>query len=349
MPDRRLSVIVPVRDAIATLPTSLEALLPAAAELDAEVIVVDDASSDGGGALAEERGATVVRTAGPLGPSAARNLGAARSSGAILFFVDADVVIHADAIGRVVRCLDENPHVAAIFGSYDVQPEAEGLVTQYRNLLHHFVHQHGRAEASTFWSGCGAVRREVFDSLGGFDELRYPRCIEDIELGYRMRAAGYSIRLDRELLCRHLKRWTLLSMIRTDVFCRALPWADLDRQRGASADDLNITLGQRVSVALVGLAVAAVSIAPFFPWSLVVGASLLCAVLVLNARLYGFFASQRGLPFAAACVPLHLLYFLYSGTSYLAVALAATAGRRMTDWNGLKPAWGDRKGEDVSG
>ena len=58
------------------------------------------------------------------------------------------------------------------------------MVSQYRNLLHHFVHQHGHAEASTFWAGCGAIRRAAFDAVGGFDAARFPRpSIEDIELG----------------------------------------------------------------------------------------------------------------------------------------------------------------------
>ena len=84
------------------------------------------------------------------------------------------------------------------------------MVSQYRNLLHHFVHQEGNPEASTFWAGCGAVRRAAFDAVAGYDEARFRRpSIEDIELGYRLRRAGYRIRLDRDLQCTHLKRWRL--------------------------------------------------------------------------------------------------------------------------------------------
>ena len=57
--------------------------------------------------------------------------------------------------------LREEPGIAAVFGSYDDEPGAPNLVSQYRNLLHHFVHQTGRTEASTFWTGCGAVRRDA--------------------------------------------------------------------------------------------------------------------------------------------------------------------------------------------
>ena len=309
--------------------------------------MVDDASSDGTAERAEELGATVLRLEENLGASATRNRGAAHAIGDTLLFVDADVVVHEDAVSRVVRFFDEHPTVAAVFGSYDVQPEARGLVTQYRNLLHHYVHQHGQVEASTFWTGCGAIRREVFEALGGFDEVEYPNCIEDIELGYRLRAAGHSIHLDRELLCTHLKRWTLLSTIRTDVFCRAIPWADLNRNRQLAVDDLNIRASQRLSVALVGLALIAFVVGFFQPWGLVVTGGLLLGILALNAGLFCFFARQRGLLFAAGCVPLHLTYFLYSGVSYLCVVAAGVVGRRLTDWNGPKrPApSADRVGE----
>ena len=45
----------------------------------------------------------------------------------------------------------------------------------------------------------------------------------------------------------------------------------------------------------------------------------LLTVVVLNRALFAFLRRQRGLGFALACVPLHLLYFLYSGLSYLFV------------------------------
>ena len=44
------------------------------------------------------------------------------------------------------------------FGSYDDTPTDRGFVSRYKNLLHHYVHQTARREASTFWTGLGAVR-----------------------------------------------------------------------------------------------------------------------------------------------------------------------------------------------
>jgi hypothetical protein len=84
------------------------------------------------------------------------------------------------AIRRVVKAFEDDPALAAVFGSYDRRPRAPGLVSQYRNLLHHYTHQIGNPEAGTFWSGCGAIRRSVFVGVGGFDAARFPRpSIED--------------------------------------------------------------------------------------------------------------------------------------------------------------------------
>src|SRR5207248_1489810 len=85
-----ISVIVPARDARATLGACLDALrregIPG---LDAELLVIDDASTDGMARAATRWGAQVIMGNG-RGPAAARNLGAHAARGAILVFLDAD-------------------------------------------------------------------------------------------------------------------------------------------------------------------------------------------------------------------------------------------------------------------
>lgn len=315
-----ISVIIPVYNNTRDLPECLSAVKASAKNSDTEIIVVDDASTDETPSVAASIGVRVLRLERNSGPAAARNLGARHARGEILFFVDADVVLAPGALDRAVRILDTRPELAAVFGSYDARPRAHGLVSQYRNLLHHFVHQQGNPEASTFWAGCGAIRREIFLAVGGFDAERFPRpSIEDIELGVRLRRAGHRILLDREIQGTHLKRWKLGAVIRTDITCRAIPWSRLILDSRQAPDDLNLKRGQRVSVALVALSAAVLPLALWRVDLLVLPIAALLTVLVLNRDLFAFFGRQRGLRFAIACVPLHLLYFLYSGLSYLFV------------------------------
>ena len=313
----RVSVIVPVYNGAKALRECLSAL--AGSRAISEVIVVDDASTDDSAAIAAEMGASVHRLPRNSGPSAARNRGARQARGDILFFVDADLVLMPGAVERIVRLFDADQTLSAVFGSYDGRPRVKGIVSEYRNLLHHYVHQKGNVEASTFWGACGAIRRRVFQEVGGFDEKHFPRCVEDIELGYRLRRAGHRIRLDKDLQGTHLKRWTLGSLIRTDVGCRACPWARLILERRNAPDDLNLKSGQRASVVLVGLAALGVMLAPFSLMFLDVSAVSLILVLILNRDLYRFFHRYGGLRFAAASVFLHILYYLYGGLTYLYV------------------------------
>jgi hypothetical protein len=262
-------------------------------------------------------GVRVLHLTQNSGPAAARNYGASQAEGDILFFVDADVVIAPDAVRRLTTQFAERADLAAIFGSYDARPRASGVISRYRNLLHHFVHQQGKTEAATFWAGCGAIRRVVFEAVGGFDARRFPRpSIEDIELGYRLYHATHRILLDKALQGTHLKRWTLWSVVRTDVCCRAIPWARLMFERPPPPADLNLKPGQRLSVALVGLASSCLLLAVFWGALLGLGAVALLGVLLLNRDLFGFFRRQHGLGFAMLCFALHLLHYLYSGLSY---------------------------------
>lgn len=319
MCSKRISVIVPVYNNVRDLRECLGALI-AASWPEVELIVVDDASTDETPEVAEQMGVRVLRLDQNSGPGAARNCGARHAKGDILFFVDSDVVVMPEAVRHVARVFAEHPDLAVVFGSYDDRPRAPGVVSQYRNLLHHFVHQHSRPEASTFWAGCGAVRRAAFEEVGGFDETFTPTCsVDDIELGYRLHRAGYKILSDKTLQGTHLKKWTLRSVIVTDITHRAVPWSRLILASRHAPDDLNLKGGQRLSLVLVGLACLFLLLAAVRIELLALAALALFGVVIINRGLYTFFFRQRGVRFAAICIPLHFLYYLYSGLSYLYV------------------------------
>jgi len=314
-----ISIIVPVynnpKDLLECLSALKASFLP-----DSEIIVVDDASTDDIASIGALMGVRLFRLTRNSGPAAARNYGTRQAQGEIFFFVDADVALAPGAVHRVRRVFEAPPDLAAVFGSYDARPRAKGLVSQYRNLLHHFVHQNGNPDASTFWAGCGAIRRSVFEETGGFDEARFPRpSIEDIELGYRLRRAGHRILLDKGLQGTHLKKWTLWSLLRTDIMHRAVPWSRLILESKRPVHELNLKPGQRLSCALVGLAIAFLLLAPLRIEMLVLSAAALLGVVVVNQELYAFFFRRRGFLFALACIPLHLLYYIYTGLSFLIV------------------------------
>jgi GT2 family glycosyltransferase len=292
-----LSAIVPATNDPPTLERCVAAIR-AAEEPPEEILVVD-------------------RAAAP-GPAAARNEGAGRATGDVLVFVDADVVPHADAFRRIRRGFDGDPALTALFGSYDDAPEAPGLVSTFRNLLHHHVHQDGGGPTSTFWAGLGAVRRDAFAAVGGFDADRYRvPAVEDIDLGLRLCAGGGRIVLDPAVQGTHLKAWSLTEMVRTDFSRRGVPWTELLLRRGAPFTVLNLGWRHRLSAlaSVAGMAGVATARPRLF------GAGI-AALLGLNIRFYGLLLRRQGLTHATAGIGLHALHHL------TAIAAAATAATR---------------------
>ena len=302
-----VSVIVPVFNGEQHLGRCLDALR-ASQVPPLEILVVDDGSTDRSAAIARSSGAEVLAMEARSGPARARNRGAASARGDILHFVDADVAVHPDTVGRIMGAFASAPDLQALMGSYDDVPDDRSLISLYKNLLHHYVHQHGRRRAMTFWAGCGAVRRPVYLRLGGMNEAYNRPSIEDIELGYRLYRAGLACELRPEIQATHLKRWTLLSLIRTDVFCRAAPWTELMIDAGIYPDDLNFSYSHKAGTVLA-LAIPLVLVAAMSqPLTLVVAFGLLLAFAWLNRDLYRLFHARGGLRLGLAALPLHLLY-----------------------------------------
>lgn len=427
-------MVIPVYNSADTLTRCLASVAASRRQPD-ECIVVDDGCTDGSAEIARSAGVRVVSVPnGPTGPGNARNVGAAAATGDVLFFLDADVTAHEDTIGKVAETFEGDRTIDAAFGSYDDNPDAADFLSRYKNLFHHFVHQHARPEAVTFWGACGAVRRGVFRALGGFDARQYPRpSIEDIEFGYRLRSAGHRTVLNKKMQIRHLKRWTMRGLIKTDIFDRGMPWTRLALRDRRLPDDLNLGFSQRLSAFLLCAVVAYLSLIAVFHDALVlplilalfmllagnwseetphfqmsrraqiltylliagIGALsiragqarmlpflgllifvllidrwatrpewrlrravfavmvlsllvsvvsvlshfsirlggpfllLVCVIMAINYRFYGFFMQRQGIAFTIAVIPFHLLYYLYSIVSFVfGICLYMIDGRR---------------------
>ena len=322
-----VSVIMPVFNGTEFIRKSLP---PLAAMKDrgeiTELIVVDDSSTDDTATVASELGARVIPSGGRLGPGAARNIAAREATGEILWFVDADVIVHENAASVMkTGYLDES--VVAVFGSYDDKPPAQNFLSQYKNLVHHYIHQGARKEASTFWSGCGTVRKDAFLEQGGFDVELFKRpSIEDIELGYRLIAAGGKLILLTDMQCTHLKEWRFMNLLHTEVFCRAIPWSRLMLNRGGLDNDLNVGIGERVKAVLAALLALAILLSLLGPLSWLYPFLMLLVVVIANIEIGKRFLRRKGVLFAAGGILFHQFYFLYSSMAFAWVVLEVKLG-----------------------
>lgn len=335
-----ISVIVPAFNAAHYLTRALPPLVALRDRgLIDEVIVVDDCSPDPETTEAARRlGATVLRTARNGGPGAARNLAAREAHGDILWFVDADVIAHETGPEKLREAF-RDAETGAVFGSYDNAPPEKNFASTYKNLVHRFYHQRAREDSESFWSGCGAVRRSVLADLDGFEEWRMGRpTVEDVELGHRIRQAGWKIRLVPDLLGTHLKRWTLAEVIRTDIFMRAVPWSNLILSGRSVSNDLNVSTAERARAVIACLWAMSIAAMPqHLPFGALAFLTLSGIVAAINAPLFVFFLEERGASFALRAVLYHQLYYLYSSATFAICAVryrlggdrsAATAARK---------------------
>jgi len=289
-----------------------------------EVIVVADGRSDGSWRLAKEKGCKTVVLDETGGPGRARNIGAESARGDILLFLDADVLVQKDIVEHIRELFVQSGDLDAIIGSYDNNPTEKNFISQYRNLLHHFIHQTAREDASTFWGACGAIKRVVFLQEGGFDERYKTPSIEDIDLGYRLKEKGCTILLRKQLQVTHMKRWDFISMLKTDIFSRSIPWARLLLKKNGIINDLNLSLSARLSTAVVFFLLLSPLTWAISPYSSIFMVCCFALLLTLNRNFYTLLWQRHGSIFMFKALPLHWLYFFYSCLSFLYVLFSYT-------------------------
>jgi glycosyltransferase involved in cell wall biosynthesis len=315
MPDAliTLSVIIPVYNGEETIAACLNSLY-ASTYQDFETIVVDDGSTDGTTTVVKGFPCKLMECAVNGGPGAGRNLAAAHAAGRILFFLDADILIEPHTLSRIVAAFDSHPEISVLFGSYHSDCVPTDFYSRYKNLLHHYTHQNSREDATTFWSGAGAIRREAFFAVGGFDP-RW-RFLEDVEMGLRLSQAGHRIRLDKRLFCYHCKRYTLFGLIRSDVIGRAIPWTRLILATRRVRNDLNTQTHNMLSVPLSFVLLAGLPAIVIWQGALV-WAGLFALLVWLNRGFLGFVRRERGVGFASCATLMCWVGYLYSGVGLL--------------------------------
>ena len=306
-----LSVVVSIRDSGSTLREVLAAIR--ASELPRpsyEIIVVDDASTDGSVAIAARYADTVVKLSGRgSGPAYARNRGVELARGEVVAFVDGDVVVRPDTLPRMLATLVERPDIDAVSASHDENSGAPNFISQYWNLLLRFGEQRHSGRCAQFAPGCGAVRRRAFLSAGMYDEWRFATaCLESVELGERLLGAGKGVLLSSELKVTHLRKWDLRSVCqevwgRSTLLARSLGYL---RMREAAPSEVVFTLSCMLTpaVAMLGTLMLAAAFVP--PSHATKGVVALMVLLLTNLPLHRFYTSARGFGFAIVSAPLHI-------------------------------------------
>jgi glucosyl-3-phosphoglycerate synthase len=162
----RVTVCIPARDEAMTVAGVVEPVASLLEDLVDELIVVDDCSADGTGAIAEAFGARVVRRDAAPGKGAAMAAGLAASTGDIVVFLDADVRnFGSHYVTRLVEPLVADPAFVMVNGTYDRPGAGGGRVTELlaRPLLRRLFHE--LAFVRQPLAGEVAVRRHALEGM----------------------------------------------------------------------------------------------------------------------------------------------------------------------------------------
>ncbi len=318
----RVSVIIPVYNAAGTLAKCLQAVCDSPYR-PLEVIVVDDASNDHSAEIAKAFPCRVIRSKHHIGPAQARNRGSDYSHGDILLFIDADVLVLPQTIEQAGGILEKRSDLVGVIGSYTKDTPARNFVSRYKNYLHHYTHQRAAGEVASFFTACGAIRKRAFKQAGGFDKSITTTALEDVELGYRLWRYGHKVLLDGTLQVKHLKRYTLGSLLRSDLFGRAIPYAHWMIKHRIFKAELSTSKHNIISVFLVFLLLL-LAAWTLISMSFLVGALLALlialALAVLNSDFYLFLWRETGVLFTLRAVAMQWWGYFYSGLG-LAIGL----------------------------
>jgi len=290
----KLSVIIAAYNAQQTLPLCLERVLQSHLTdgLSYEIIVVDDGSRDKTAETARQFPVELILLGRNRGSAYARNQGASKATGDIFVFVDSDIVIEKDTLQKLGDRL-MNDQIDAVTAIYATTPSAANLPTEYKNLYCHYVNKNSHGIVSQFSTCCGAVKKIAFQKINGFDEQYSCANLEDVDLGYRLTSAGYRCFLDKTIKVRHLKTFTLWSLIKND-FARAREWTalllkeKLIRQQPLLKNESNLSPKEFLSYLCMFALILSTFMSLFFPAAVVALVFALTVFGIINASFFAF-------------------------------------------------------------
>ncbi len=324
-----ISVIVPVHNAAGTLSECLQAVHRSRCSAY-EVVVVDDHSSDQSLSIARAFPNRIIPLARQVGPAAARNQGAAAARGTVLLFLDADVIVRPDTISQLAGAL--GGITAASIGAYDAKAEFPNFCSRFKNLWLCYMFHLAPTKITWFWSGCGAIRRDAFEEVGGFDEKLW-EC-EDYALGYKITLQGKEILLNRAVEVGHRHCRSLSALLRND-FKRSRDNIKILLDLQQRQDSSFATGANAAGVLVLYTALLALALGWFSPLFYLGGLGLGILFLVLNLRFYFFIYSQTSVAFALKAIGLSYLVFLVMGMGAL-TGLGDWIYHRVTESSGKR-------------
>ena len=290
-----------------------------------ELILVDDGSSDNSVSIARNFPCRILSNEKNIGAAAARNKGAQAAKGDTLLFIDADVIVARDTLTRFCAAFkDGSPDV--VVGVYGRAKNFSNPCSVYKNLFLHFSQDN---DSARFWSGCAAIRKEVYSRCLGFDENIKGALVEDTAFGYALLKANCKIKIRRDIQVMHNHRYTLASLYKNE-FSKTAEWVKLLKRHGTRIKTGGYYLNRSNFLSLMCVAGGIVSILFSvilgFPLSFLLICCLFVFFAALNGRFYSLLVREAGQKYIIIGPLLNILSYVavIAGIIYAEIALFKT-------------------------
>ena len=326
-----VSIIIPARNSSATLKRCILAANQAGDSV-AEIIVVDDASTDSSGEIALQMGCTVIRNHSRQGAAKSRNQGSREAKGVWLLFIDSDIEIPNGSADQMLDFLREQKISAAI-GLLQKKTEQLNFSSKYENYYmhrHYYIHDY---RMPIFYTSFAMIRKTIFQESGGFNENYAGASIEDMELGQRLVACGIDIFLNKLVQVNHLKAFTACQLLKTN-FKKAVGTMKIrlrNRSKKIPAKALvappsKFVLGIPLTGLLLLLAMGAICLKS--PHLAMAACIIPCIILTLNRDWLKFLFLEEGGLFTVKAAGFLFINFLVYGLGIVYASISFALGRR---------------------
>ncbi len=320
------SIIIPVYNNGKTLEATLTGIFNSGYKMF-ELILVDDGSTDNSISIARNFQCRIVSNEKNIGAAAARNRGAQVTKGNILFSIDADVIVAPDTLTRFSGAFKDDS-ADVVIGIYGKGKSFLNPCSVYKNLFLHFSQDN---ESVRFWSGCAAIKKEVFCRCGGFDEKIKGALVEDTAFGYALLEANCKIRIRRDIRLLHNHRYTLAGLYKNE-FSKTVEWVKLLMRQDRRIKTGGYYLNRSNFLSLMGVAGGMASILfsgmVSFPLNFLLIFCFFVFFVLLNSRFYALLVKEAGPKYILLGPLLHILSYVaaITGIIYAGISIFKTRG-----------------------
>lgn len=317
----KISVIIPVYNSADTLQDSLSSVFSSSVK-PFEVIVVDDSSTDKSTEIAKRFPVKLISLEKNRGSGYARNVAVENSSGEILLFIDADVMIKENTLGIIMNSFSNDTELDAIIGLFSKEHPHKDFFSQYKNLYMHFAFSRVCGYVDFLFTSICAIKKEAYLS---FSQTRLKT--DDTEAGQRYKAARRKIILNKNLEVIHLKQYNLISFIKNE-FIIPYDWSRIFlKYRGINhlaryGRFAHAKLNQILSLIICPVFFLCLVKLKFWPQNTLLTYILLGIFLALNLPFFIFLRRERGTGFMLKSIIVTYIDMLIMGAGILSGTLA---------------------------